>query len=192
MARATTMMPAQLRAAPCDLVAFDRWQDREGLVDASEALGSAWAAFRPRWRMDRDRELKRPVDPVSVPLAHGLTRYEQSLAAVARRLGRATGYAPSLRSPRLTALDRRTWEGWRLEALRTDQLGWSLLWRLLGHDDPLGLVAYAAGLSVEVTLARTRRVLGLLAGHLALRIKKRVKNQSLSENGTGEIDALVD
>lgn len=55
----TTQVPARFQIDPLDALAYDRWQDREGLQDASDACKVAWKLFEKTWRADRRRTLSR-------------------------------------------------------------------------------------------------------------------------------------
>ena len=58
-----TVMPDRLKGA-CDPMAWDRWQDQEGVVDASDACRAAWQAWRGEWQRVRAADLRAPLGRV--------------------------------------------------------------------------------------------------------------------------------
>lgn len=54
-----TVYPQKFQREPVDLGAFDRWQDWEGLVDASDGCREAWQDWREGWRAARKLDLGR-------------------------------------------------------------------------------------------------------------------------------------
>ena len=66
----TSQVPERFQVDPLDAVAYDRWMDAEGLLDASPGCREAWAVFRAPWRAERDRGLTPAVElrrSVAVP-----------------------------------------------------------------------------------------------------------------------------
>lgn len=135
MARITTI-PARFGREPVDLRGYDRWQDGEGLVDASEACRSAWAAWAPVWREARAVDLARPrPDPPPVRWYDSLTPRQQHGARRARVIGAAWAMCAARERRRpLTADERAAWVRWRARVLRADPSLWLALWPLIDGE----------------------------------------------------------
>lgn len=140
---AVSSIPARLQIEPVDPVAYDRWMDAEGLLDASEGCRDAWMAFKSVWRGARAAELRRELPMVQKPQdwLYGLPRGLQTAANHARDLGSRFGLcgAQQTRRPLSEAKKAAYWR-WRSRILRHDPDVW---WALFGLLDgtPLGLLA---------------------------------------------------
>lgn len=134
-----SVMPSRLRFAPCDAVAFDVWQDREGLLDASKACRQAWRSFERSWRAVRRHDLAPQEDGAAIEWS--LTPEQQHIARRARELGAAHALCRATHEIRpLSARRRRAWMAWRSRCQRADLTAWQALWSLL-DGEPLGVVA---------------------------------------------------
>lgn len=127
------MVPVRAQQEPTDWRAYDRWQTREGLMDADDKVKAAWAAFAPAWEEDLTVRLGADApEPVAVSL--------DPLPDELVRCGKAFGQIPTTRRPMLTDAERERFLGWRKRILRADVDAWSIFWQLV-RGDGLGLVA---------------------------------------------------
>ena len=140
-----TIVPNRFRQEPLDAVAYDMWQDHEGLADASKRCRVAWEQYRGEWRRVRKEDLRPvPLDPIIVWL---LTDRERHLVRRARALGSAFAMCHAdQRKPSLNSEQRAVWFRWRSRCHRSDVTVWSALWRLVDGEP---LVDVAARFDVD-------------------------------------------
>lgn len=146
----TTMLPAKFSLEPIDLVAYDRWMDREALVHCTPAVRAAWALFRPTWRAARAADLA----PVAYPAVRVLVDIPPDLVDAGVAFGCAT--VRRTLGP-LTDQERATWFAYRARVLRADPDAWGVLWSVVAGS-PLPLVADRYGWTVR----HVRNVLALM------------------------------
>lgn len=161
---AVSSIPARLQIEPVDPVAYDRWMDAEGMLDASDGCRDAWMAFKSVWRGARAAELRRelPRPPKSEDWLGGLPRGLQTSANHARDLGSRFGLCSATHRKReLTAERRSAFWRWRSRVLRHDPDAWWCLFSLL-DGQPLGLLAVRHDRSVQHIEGTVRVALGWL------------------------------
>lgn len=160
---AVSMIPARLQVEPADMVAYDRWQDAEGLLDAGTRCRAAWASWRGQWRADRDaalgREAEEPWDRRD--WLASLDPFRRKGADQAIRLGSWMGVCSGKRRRPLSAEERAAWWRWRARVLRHDPDVWWALWGL-ADGAALGLLAARHGRGANGLAAGVDRVLGWL------------------------------
>jgi hypothetical protein len=157
------MIPARLQVEPTNMVAYDRWQDAEGLLDASKACRAAWAGWRDTWRRERDAELAQDEhqgEDRQTWLA-SLDPFRRKGADQAVRLGSWMGTCSGRRGRELAKRERDAWWRWRSRVLRHDPDVWWALWSL-ADGVPLGLLAVRHGRGARGLAAGVDRALGWL------------------------------
>jgi hypothetical protein len=132
-----TVVPAKLRIEPADMRAYDAWQDREGLVDATDAVKLAWGEYRPSWRKLREAEMaaeRVADDRRKVPLACPVpaTFWQAHLGVPGSQGYGHNGQDDALRAPYRAFRDRVRLSGGRSL--------WQA-WIALGQGEPLAAVA---------------------------------------------------
>lgn len=161
------IIPARLQVEPTSMVAYDRWQDAEGLLDASKRCRAAWGDWRTVWRRERDAELAQVEgegEDRQTWLA-SLDPFRRKGADQAVRLGSWMGVCSGRRGRALTQRERDAWWRWRSRVLRHDPDVWWALWSL-ADGVPLGLLAVRHGRDARTLLAGTDRALGWLLTEL--------------------------
>lgn len=137
-------MPQRFRVEPMDMGAFDRWQDREGLADASPDARAAWASWSRQsgWRKLRDQDTKpAPLGPYKREWLSGLDAWELAGMRKARAVGARHGLCNAdQRKGSVPASDLVPWRRWRSRVIRSDPDVWWAVWPLL-DGEPLAIVA---------------------------------------------------
>lgn len=128
-------IPARLGQEPVDMLAYDRWQDAEGLLDADDAVKAAYGQFRGEWRAARDGEL-RPVEPrLRLGLLDGLDAYELAGRNMAQRFGGRLGLCIRLRGSPLGQRHMERCRAWRARMIRHDADMWLGMWPVIDGEE---------------------------------------------------------
>ena len=136
--RRTSVIPARFNQEPCDIRGYDRWQDAEGLTDATDKTKQAWVEYLPSWRAIRAQDLKTDdtegTGDLGMPFPDDL-----------KGVGRANGsfWCPGSRPTSKPAV-RRSWWIYRSRVLRADPDVWSMLCQA-ADGESLGIIAARYG-----------------------------------------------
>jgi len=131
----STVYPAKFQQEPVDLAGFDRWQDWEGLQDATATCRDAWGGFEEQWRVVRRVELGR--EAARGRDARELTFADRDAIALASALGRAFGqtYRKGQFVRAVSEREREAYWAWRSRVLRADPDVWAMFWLWVGGLD---------------------------------------------------------
>lgn len=134
-----SVVPERFRQEPVDMVAYDAWQDREGLVDASPGVRAAWASWQGEWRAQRRIDLE--AEPDDAPL-YAEPMMPEAMARAARALGVVVVYG---RRPDCGESERGQWRAWRRRMIQANP---DAYWCAVGvlNGAPLAVVAARLGL----------------------------------------------
>ncbi len=159
-------IPARLQMEPADMVAYDRWQDGEGLLDAADACKDAWARYRSQWRAARNVELARTVETHDRRAwREGLDPYTRKGADRAQRLGAWFGVCSGKRRGELRDDERASYWRWRSRILRHDPDVWWGVWGLV-DGEALGSLAMGLNRDPNELAGRVKVGLGWLVCEL--------------------------
>ena len=140
----TTVFPQRFQMEPLDLNAFDAWQDREAMIDASSEAQRTWRDWSKAadWRALRRGDLRpAPLEPLRREWLAGMTAGELAGMRRARALGARHGLCNAAESRAKTPLGHLDgWRRWKGRVVRADADVWFSIWPLL-DGEPLAVVA---------------------------------------------------
>ncbi len=165
-----TVFPTRFQMEPVDVVAFDVWQDREGLEDASPACRAAWAEFRGAWRAARAVDLAKVPEAYRQEWDAHLDPWEKAGRSQAQALGAWFQLCHAVRGrKRPSARKIFVWGAWKAQMIADSPAAWMAQWALI-DGEKLALVARGHELTPSQLGTQVRRGWRGLAERLQLQV----------------------